>query len=203
MYVKEGLNSRGCKGCESKGVESKGAELRGGKEQRRKSVTNCLIRSLEDAWIQPGETVRIEVAAPQSKVTLGKDRIPGICSMELGWRGELAWNQGEKLSKILRTASAEISSQIFQVPGALAGRCLAISNRSTQPIRLKPSQVINEAIVADEEDQEVWTPPPAPAVKKPSGEEGAVVERVETGTEGGSEEQPSTDGEGQGAGSKV
>ena len=42
---------------------------------------------------------------------------------------------------------------------------MAISNRSTQPIRLKPGQVINEAIVADE-DQEVWTPAPAPAVKK-------------------------------------
>ena len=42
---------------------------------------------------------------------LHKDRIPGVFSMELGWRGEPAWNQGEEVSTILRTASAEISSQ--------------------------------------------------------------------------------------------
>ena len=110
--------------------------------------------------------MRVEVAAPRSKVKLCKDRIPGVFSMELGWRGEPEWNQGEQVSKILRTASAEISSQLFQEPGASAGRCLAISNRSTQPIRLRPGQVIMEAELAGEEDEEVWTPPPAPAVKK-------------------------------------
>ena len=60
--------------------------------------------------------MRVEVAAPRSKVKLRKDRIPGVFSMELGWREEPAWNQGEQVSKILRIASAEISSQLFQEP---------------------------------------------------------------------------------------
>ena len=110
--------------------------------------------------------MKIAVAAPRSKVKLCKDRLPGICSLEIGWRGEPTWNQGEKNSNILRTASSEISSQLFQGPESPEGRCLAISNRSTQAIRLKPGQIIAEAEITNEEDLDVWTPPKPPEGRK-------------------------------------
>ena len=61
-----GIETKGMKseGAESEGMGSKGAELRGGKGQEKKSVARFLIRSLENAWVQPGKTVRVEVAAP-------------------------------------------------------------------------------------------------------------------------------------------
>ena len=108
--------------------------------------------------------MKIAVAAPRSKVKLCKYRLPGICSLEKGWRGEPTWNQGEKNSNILRTASSEISSQLFQGPESPEGRCLAISNRSTQAIRLKPGQIIAE--ITNEEDLYVWTPPKPPEARK-------------------------------------
>ena len=140
-------------------------ELRkGGEEHLKKVVAEypTYIRSLEDTWIQPGATIRIAVTAPRNPVKLSRDRIPGICSLEIGWRGEPTWNQGEKNFYILKTASAEISSQIFQDPECPEGRCLAVSNRSTEPVRVRPGQIVAEAEMSNEGDPDVWTPPRPP-----------------------------------------